>query len=147
MDRGYVAVFQTKKIRLLRGASQRIFGLSHKEFETVDPSDFTVTNTYTYDKLIDIRCSQQDETEFILEIREQVGKRSDNVKFRCEHRADLLTALVQLKAMSETTTNSVKLVTASRHKRNGAATPTFLVNNYHFRFFFSFWRLLLIFVF
>ena len=155
----YTAVFQTKKIRMLRGAAQRIFGLTANTFVTIDPSDFNITNTYSYDKLIDIRCSHSffmddtsnphnganggNEQEFIIEIRESVGKRSEVMKFRCQHRPDLLTSLVRLKALSETNNNSIKLVMASRHKRDGSIVATFLVSKHcfqliHFFLFFLF---------
>ena len=78
----YVAKFQATKVTW-KGNYQRILALSNKTFETLDPSTFAVTNSYTYQQLVDVSLDPADPETFNLTIR---TTKDESSKWKCKYR-------------------------------------------------------------
>ena len=82
-----------------KGKYKRIFSVGNRGITTYNPTTLEVTNQWNYNEfsgiLPSIKSSQQQQgnsnsaAEFILNIKK--GKKSDQMKFSSDHRADILT--------------------------------------------------------
>ena len=82
----YVAKFQATKVSW-KGSYQRILALANKTFESLDPSTFVVTNTYTYKQLVDISLDPKDLESFNLTIR---TTKDESSSWKCKYRTELV---------------------------------------------------------
>ena len=73
--------------------TKRIFGLKQSGFVTIDPTDFSVTNTFTYAAMKKLETSKKDPEEFTFSC-------GSAMTFRTQYRSHLLTELVRLRAMT-----------------------------------------------
>ena len=60
---------------------------------TIDPSDFSITNTFTYATMKKLETSKKDSEEFTFSC-------GTAMTFRTQYRSHLLTELVRLRAMT-----------------------------------------------
>eukprot|EP00968_Pinguiococcus_pyrenoidosus_P020799 scaffold2541_cov262-Pinguiococcus_pyrenoidosus.AAC.8 len=89
----FIAKFQTRKVRSWRSSYKRVFGLTKSEIVTIDPSDFSVTNRFSYASIRHVRPSETSDEEFSFDV-DGVGA----MQFRCAFRGHLLTELLRLRA-------------------------------------------------
>ena len=82
----YVAKFQATKVSW-RGSYNRILALSNKTFETLDPSTFAVTNSYSYKQLVDVSLDPKDLETFNLVIR---TTKDESSQWKCKYRTQLV---------------------------------------------------------
>jgi len=89
----YLSKFTALKVRQWRTNYKRIFGLKQSGFVTIDPTDFSVTNTFTYAAMKKLETSKKDPEEFTFSC-------GSAMTFRTQYRSHLLTELVRLRAMT-----------------------------------------------
>ncbi|CAK4925832.1 unnamed protein product [Aphanomyces euteiches] len=91
----FVARFQTTKLSW-KGKYERIFALSATRFCTIDPKDFDVTNSWSFQSFISLELDPNDDNVFTLTI--QGPKKEEQLKLRHKYRAYLLTEFLRLHA-------------------------------------------------
>lgn len=82
----YVAKFQATKVSW-KGSYQRILALANKTFETLDPSTFAVTNSFSYKQLADVSLDPKDLESFNLVIR---TTKDETSTWKCKYRTQLV---------------------------------------------------------
>jgi DnaJ family protein C protein 13 len=92
--------FVVQKVHSWRGKYPRVFCLAETGFSTLDPKNFTVTNTWKYSEIMALTASEGDPKEFVIVLPKEggmLGKKSMSLKFVCEYRSYLLSELQKMR--------------------------------------------------
>lgn len=76
------------KVHTWRGKYPRIWCLSPTAVYHLDPSDFKITNAWSWSEVVDVVPSVASPTEFTFSIRD--GKKTEALKFTCDDRHSLM---------------------------------------------------------
>jgi hypothetical protein len=88
----YLVKYMVKKVSW-RGNYDRILAVSKIGFETLDPKDFTATNSYEHQYITNIELNLQDPCEFTIN---SGGPKPEVLKMRCDYRTQLVSRICAL---------------------------------------------------